>query len=266
MLRTGIQETRKRFEQLANTALDRLRWADLSPQDIQTLFRSPANPSYLTKCALQEFKSMRHVGAQVSLLHAVAMACPDGDLSDYIGILSRRIEDTGSVQTIASLESALRRGPVALQGEQKLLVKVQSRMFDVTLDSLYVWNQTPSRGHIEYLERCIKRGRDAWEAPTGRVAIAKAAEVPKIARSSRASEVMKSLEDENAKPQSNVKGVTWHQGLSCWEVRIEVGGHSRLAGYFRPEEHTSEGIERACFMAVQRRQALEQAYYQRGEI
>ena len=63
------------------------------------------------------------------------------------------------------------------------------------------------------------------------------------------------------KPQSGVKGVTWHLQTKSWKVSLRINDKQRHGGYFKPKDSTLEEVERARLAALESRRKLEEKYF-----
>ena len=60
------------------------------------------------------------------------------------------------------------------------------------------------------------------------------------------------------KPQSGVKGVTWHLQTKSWKVSLRINDKQLHGGYFKPKDSTLEEVERARLAALESRRKLEE--------
>ena len=63
------------------------------------------------------------------------------------------------------------------------------------------------------------------------------------------------------KPQSGVKGVTWHLQTKSWKVSLRINDKQLHGGYFKPKDSTLEEVERAKLVALESRRKLEEKYF-----
>lgn len=142
-------------------------WSEMTEQDVQVLFRTNGNATRLVAAALGNIAHVRSLGVQISILHATASISSVQELERAGQSLLSSLERTGRVELCAA-ESSLMRGPLARVGAQKLqselLAELRRRLFRDTLSAKPIWCHTPSRGFVEYVQRCSDRGREAWQA------------------------------------------------------------------------------------------------------
>jgi len=260
----------------AERALDGLEahWPKLTPQNVQGLFRSPGDSTELARHVLTRIDRLQDPHSQIAALNGAAVALPGEELSAARAALRRRLtEGPAGAAELCAAEAALRRGPRPVAGSREeashmeLLAGLREQTFQATLQAEATWCQRPARGYMRYVEECLRRSRGELPVGLQRPAVpapATAAEAPVAEEPSKEPAVAL------RKPQTAVqvaspqeRGVSWHPGVEGWEVRLELQGRRVLAGYFVPQDSTTEEVERARVAAVAHRTALEQQHTRR---
>lgn len=225
------------------------RWGELTAKDVQVLFRSPAGIPELTGLARKKFSITNGVHAQLNLLVAAADGWDEAELQACKAVLLDALGGATDAVLLAKLEAYARRAhwsPVAGEVRAELLAKIRSQLFHATLQARPVHCHRPARGYVQYVERCVQRGREHWlesQQPQDSVSEQAPTQAADLAPSTP------SLPTPRLEPRSEVRGVTWHRGLGAWEARVDLGGRRRLAGYFHPMDKSDSEVLRARLLA-----------------
>lgn len=257
-------------------------WADLSPQDVQTLFRCPGDCSELIRMALGRLDCLGDPLAQAAVLTATAAALPGEDLTASRRVLLRRTtEGAHGAAKLCTVEAALRRGLQLAWGSEvagaqlELLAGLRQQAFRATLAATPAWSQRPARGYMRYVEQCLERARRApalaWKATQSSAGTLTTAAEAKTARAESTSVQQQPTERQLAARPSleapaapeRYRGVAWHRGMEGWEVRLEAQGRRVLGGYFVPRDDSAEEVERARLAAVECHRSLEWQHLRR---
>eukprot|EP00933_Yihiella_yeosuensis_P023528 TRINITY_DN18334_c0_g1_i1.p1 TRINITY_DN18334_c0_g1~~TRINITY_DN18334_c0_g1_i1.p1 ORF type:complete len:742 (+),score=168.45 TRINITY_DN18334_c0_g1_i1:25-2226(+) len=259
---SGSGEVVEELGRLSTKVLDALErhWPELGPLEVQSLFRSPADPSQVVARASKHVSNMKDFRA-LSALHQAAVAASAKKLSAATQAALQKVAgQLKNPKELSSLEASLRRGPTPHEESsfKSLLSGVRDNMFRSQLKQEPAWNKSPGRGYIRYVEQCLERDRN----PSS-LAIVSETETQAISKKEVASAASSDLVNAEGLPQSGIKGVTWHSGVEGWEVKLEVRGQHVLGGYFKASPKDPNSMDIALAQAARCREELEMKHYNR---
>lgn len=232
------------FQRMSQQFLRQLRWAEVTPQEVQWLFRSPGDVSEAALEAAKNAHKVQDAKALAALLQA-AKAMPEtgAALAEATrAVMLKQVKEMTNATELSVLEAATRKGPAIDDPEDVALREgLRRRLFKSILDANAIFDARPNRGFVRFVEKCLAKDRQ----PQEETPIAPSGEVEPIVRDPVGAQELTATEmRETRETHRDVleqkEGVKWHTGVEGWEVKIDVAGRSIRGGYFIPKKEEDE--------------------------